>query len=165
MTKTGGEMLQELLNRFSTALENRDSTGLASCFTPDGVYDDYFFGPRQGPEGIHDTVEHFYKGGREYRWVFTECAGNDTLAFASYTFSYLSNAPTAGSQRILFDGIARLELRDGLIKRYSEVFDRGMALAQQNFPPDRIVSIVNRYADGLRRSPEWRDHVLQELIP
>ena len=155
-------MLQQLMSRFATALQNRDGAGLASCFTDDGVYDDYFFGPRQGPEGIHETVEHFYEGGKNYRWDFTECAGNDKLAFASYNFSYVSKSPTAGSERILFDGIARLELRDGLIQRYSEVFDRGMALAQQNFPPERIVKIVNRYADGLRQRPEWREHVKKD---
>lgn len=161
----GDDMLQALLNTFATALQNRDSAGLASCFTPDGVYDDYFFGPRQGPEGINETVEHFYKGGKAYRWDFTECAGNDRLAFASYNFSYISNAPTARSERILFDGIARLELRDGLILRYSEVFDRGMALAQQNFPPEQICKIVNRYADGLRQRPGWSRHVKKDATP
>lgn len=158
-------MLTTLLKKFSTAIENRDGGALAECFTEDGVYDDYFFGPRQGREGILDTVEHFYKTGHEYRWTFMECVSDGKLAFAPYNFSFVSKAATAGPGRTLFDGIARLELRDGLIRRYSEIFDRGMALAQQDFPPEQICKIMKRYADGLRARPDWRVHVQEEPTP
>lgn len=58
------------------------------------------------------------------------------------------------------DGIAWLDLSpDGLIRRYSEVFDRGMALAQQNFAPERIARIGRRYAEALKARAEWVGHL------
>jgi len=34
-----------------------------------------------------------------------------------------------------------------LISRYGEVFDRGTALAQMNFPAERIVKSLKRWAE------------------
>lgn len=150
--------LAQLLHRLATAVETRDADALADCFTADGIYDDYFFGPKQGRDGLREMLEHFYAGARNFRWEFLQpvCAGN--TGYASYRFSYESLQPQALGRRVGFDGISCVELRDGRISRYREVFDRGMALAQQDFAPERIVRIARKHAERLRQAPAWASH-------
>jgi len=68
------------------------------------------------------------------------------LAYARYGFSYVSKIAGSEGKRVFFSGIARVRLQDGLIARYGEVFDRGVALAQMNFPPERIARSLARWA-------------------
>ncbi len=151
--------LKELLLKFSRAVEANDGHGLAKCFTPDGVYDDYFFGPSAaGPEGIVAMLAHFYEGGRDFKWDFLDPVAEGSIGYAGYHFSYGSLLPEAHGARVVFEGIARLELEDGLIRRYSEVFDRGMALAQLDFAPERMKKIALKYADRLKARPEVKPH-------
>ena len=47
--------------------------------------------------------------------------------------------------------MSRFEIVDGLIRRYDEVFDAGMALVQLGMPAERIAKILARLsarADG-----------------
>ena len=57
------------------------------------------------------------------------------------------------------DLAGRFELDEGRITRYSEVFDRGMALAQVGFTPERLKKIGLRYAEELKRLPAIRPHL------
>ena len=77
----------------------------------------------------------------------------------SYRFSFDSRRAEAKGTRVAFDGIGRFDLEGGRIKRYSEVFDRGMALAQQAFEPERLRKIALKYATALKARPEWAGHV------
>lgn len=90
--------------------------------------------------------------------TFHDPVGDDHLGYASYRFSYTSTAPEANGARVYFDGIGKFELSDGKIARYSEVFDRGMALAQQNFAAERIARIECKYAAALKSDPAWAAH-------
>ncbi len=149
-----------LLNAFARAIERRDGDRLADLFTPEGVYDDYFFGPsKPGRVGICETVDHFYAGGTNYRWEFFCPLASDELGYASYRFSYDSTLPEASDARVIFDGMSRFELNGGRVRRYSEVFDRGMALAQVGFAPERLKKIGLRYAEQLRRMPGVEPHL------
>lgn len=147
------------LDRFARAASSGDGDGLAALFTPDGVYDDYFFGPYVGRQAISEMLGYFAKGGEDFRWSFHDPLANERLAYASYRFSYTSKAPDAARARVCFEGMSRFELSGGLIGRYSEVFDRGVALAQQNFAPERLSRICRRYAEALTRSEAWSSHV------
>src|SRR5262249_55650257 len=120
-----------LLERFAAAVEALDGDALADLFTPEGTYDDYFFGPSTGREAIKNMLAHFAAGGRDFRWEFYDAVASGTLGYASYRFSFNSTHGPARGARVVFDGIARLDLANGRIQRYGEVFDRGMALAQQ----------------------------------
>lgn len=149
-----------LLIVFARSIEHRDAERLADLFADDGVYDDYFFGPsKPGRVGIRETVEHFYAGGTNYRWEFFSPLASNELAYASYRFSYDLTLPEASGARVVFEGVSRFELDGGRIKRYCEVFDRGMALAQVGFAPERLKKIALRYADELRRTPAIRPHL------
>lgn len=149
----------EILSRFATAVASGDGDALAELFAPDGTYDDYFFGPSTGHAAIKAMLAHFAEGGRNFRWEFFDPVRSGDIGYASYRFSFDSVHPAAKGARVAFDGIGRFDLEGDRIRRYSEVFDRGMALAQQAFEPERLRRIALRYADALKARPEWKAHL------
>jgi len=152
--------LTAMLARFSAAVESGNGDALADLFTADGVYDDYFFGPSEpGRAGIRDMLAHFYEGGERFKWEFFDPVVSGPLGYASYRFSYTSKNPATKGARVLFEGISRFELQDGKIRRYSEVFDRSSALAQQDFAPERMKKIAQKYATRLKATPEAKPHL------
>jgi len=152
--------LAATLKRFAAAVETGDGNALADLFTDDGVYDDYFFGPSQpGREGIVAMLAHFYEGGRAFKWEFYDPVVAGDRGYASYRFSYESTLPEAKGARVVFEGISRFALKDGRIRHYSEVFDRGAALAQLDFAPERLKKIALKYANALKARPEAKAHL------
>lgn len=152
--------LAATLRKFAAAVEAGDGNALADLFTDDGVYDDYFFGPsKPGRAGIVEMLAHFYEGGKNFKWEFVDPVAQGTKGYASYRFSYDSILPDAKGARVVFEGISRLELENGRIRRYSEVFDRGMALAQLDFAPERLKKVALKYASQLKSRPETGPHV------
>ncbi len=157
---------EALVQTFAHRAASGDGVGLAELFTENGVYDDYFFGPQKGRAAIVAMLGHFAEGGANFRWEFFDLVASDRLGYASdrlgyasYRFSYDSKHPAAKGARVVFDGIGRFEWSGALLTRYSEVFDRGMALAQQAYDPARIAKICNRYADAQKARPEWAGHI------
>ena len=148
----------QLVQKFATAAAAGNGDALADLFTPDGTYDDYFFGPSTGRAAIKQMLAHFGEGGRNFRWEFFDPVVAGNTGYASYRFSFDSKRPEAKGARVAFDGIGRFDLEGGRIKRYSEVFDRGMALAQQEFEPERLRKIGLKYATALKSRPEWAAH-------
>ena len=149
----------ELVNRFAAAAASGNGDALADLFTPNGVYDDYFFGPSQGREAIKAMLVHFAEGGRNFRWEFFDAVRSGDTGYASYRFSFDSRRSEANGARVVFDGIGRFDMEGEKIRAYSEVFDRGMALAQQEFEPERLRRIGQKYAAALKGRPEWRKHL------
>jgi ketosteroid isomerase-like protein len=149
----------ELVNRFAAAAASGDGDALADLFTADGTYDDYFFGPNTGREAIKRMLAHFADGGRNFRWEFHDALRSSDIGYASYRFSFESTRPEAKGARVAFDGIGRFDFEGDRIRRYSEVFDRGMALAQQAFAPDHLVRIELKYANAMKARPEWKGHL------
>jgi limonene-1,2-epoxide hydrolase len=149
----------DLVNRFAGAAASGDGDALADLFTPDGTYDDYFFGPSTGRDAIKAMLAHFAEGGRNFRWEFFDPVRSGSIGYASYRFSYDSTRPEANGARVVFDGIGRFDFEGDRIRRYSEVFDRGMALAQQAFEGERLRKIGLRYAGALKAKPEWKAHL------
>ena len=148
----------ELVKRFAAAAASGNGDALADLFTADGTYDDYFFGPSKGREAIKKMLAHFGEGGSNFRWDFFDPVQAGNVGYASYRFSFDSKRPEAKGARVAFDGIGRFDLEGGRIKRYSEVFDRGMALAQQEFEGERLRKIGLKYATSLKARPEWAKH-------
>jgi ketosteroid isomerase-like protein len=152
--------LATLLTAFTAAVEKGDGDALADCFTADGVYDDYFFGPsKPGREGIVGMLEHFYEGGKDFRWDFFDVVESGEVGYASYRFSYTSTLPEAKGARVAFEGISRMKLSGGKIRHYAEVFDRSVALSQLDFAPERLKKIALKYASRLRESGAMARHV------
>ena len=65
----------------------------------------------------------------------------------------------AVGRRVVFEGMSRFELEGDLIRRYTEQFDRGLALTQLGFPPERIAKAVRRAAERQNAKPEIRPHL------
>lgn len=155
--------LAATLAKFSAAVESGNGNALADLFTEDGIYDDYFFGPSKpaGRQGIVAMLAHFYEGGKNFKWEFFDpvVSGAGDKGYASYRFSYDSTLPEAKGARVMFEGISRFRLNSGKIQHYSEVFDRGAALAQLDFAPERLKKIALKYAGALKARPEAKGHV------
>jgi ketosteroid isomerase-like protein len=150
----------ERLEQFAAAVEAGNGDALADCFTEDGVYDDYFFGPsKPGRAGIKDMLAHFFEGGKNFKWEFHDPVVSPELGYASYRFSYDSTLPEARGARVAFEGIGRFKLQGDRISHYSEVFDRGMALAQLDFAPERLKKVAVKYATKFKQRPEVAQHV------
>ena len=149
----------ELVTRFGDAAASGNGDALADCFTPDGTYDDYFFGPNTGRDAIKAMLAHFSDGGRNFRWEFFDAVRSGNIGYASYRFSFQSTRPEANGARVMFEGIGRFDMEGDRIRRYSEVFDRGMALAQQAYAPEHTARIEMKYARALKERPEFKPHV------
>ena len=149
---------EALVKEFGAAVEAGEGKRLASLFTRDGVYDDYFFGPHQGHDAIADMVKRFYDGGEQFRWEFFNPLCDGKSGYVQYRFSYVSRAPESAGKVVGFEGISRFELRDGKIMRYCEVFDRGGALAAIGFAPERTSKILNKYWASFRDSAGFAPH-------
>ena len=148
-----------LLERFERAVLAHDTAALVALFAPDGRYDDGFFGEHAGRDAIAAMFERFHVGGEAFLWEFSDPADAGALAYASYVFSYRSKEPESAGRLIVFEGIARFRLRDGLIAEYFEVFDRGVAFSQLGYAGERTSRLLARYAAGLRATPAVERHV------
>jgi hypothetical protein len=148
-----------LLSRFAKAVAANDGAGLAGLFAEDGVYDDGFFGEYKGRKAIAGMLQHFHETGSNFRWDFLDPLSDAQNGYARYRFSYASGMPGAEGKPVVFEGIGFFQFRDGLIARYAEVFDRGMALAQQDFAAERIKKVLLKLADRQNASPAAKEHL------
>lgn len=150
----------ETVAAFTRAVAAGDGEGLAALFAPDGVYVDGFYGPFAGRPAIAEMLRHHFHGAaRDFRWDMTDPVSDGRIGYARYLFSYTSTLPEAAGRRVLFAGIGCFELAaDGAIRRYSEVFDRGTALAQLDFAPERIRKALLRWAAAEAARPDAAAH-------
>lgn len=148
-----------ILARFADAVAAHDSPAFGALFTADGWYDDYFWGRHEGRDAIAAMLDRFHVGGERFVWEFSDPVQAGELAYASYCFSYRSREPESDGQLVVFGGMSRFRLRDGLIAHYAEVFDRGSTFAQLGYETTRIRKLLDRYAAGWRDGPEVQRHL------
>ena len=103
-------------------------------------------------------LQHFHETGSNYRCGFLRHAERCRTATRA-TVHYASGMPGAEGKPVWFEGIAFFTFRDGLIARYAESFDRGMALAQQDFAPERIKKVLLKLADRQNTSAAAKEHL------
>jgi len=149
----------DVLARFTRAVVANDGTTFSALFTEDGVYDDGFFGEYRGRKAIADMLQHFHDTGSNYRWDFFDPLSSGDAGYARYRFSYASGMPGAEGKPVVFEGISFFQFRAGLIARYSESFDRGMALAQQDFAAERIKKVLVKLAARQNASAGAKEHL------
>jgi len=148
-----------ILDRFAAAVGAHDSNGLAALFAEDGCYDDYFFGEHHGRAEIAAMLDRFHVGGERFCWQFVDPVFADGLGYASYCFSYLSREPESAGRLMMFDGMSRFRISDGLITHYGEVFDRGLAFARLGYPAGKVMKLLDRYVKALDDRPLARAHL------
>ena len=150
---------RKLLDLFAAAVVANDGPGLAALFTPDGIYDDGFFGRHQGGEAIIAMLRRFHDTGRDYRWDWIDPVSNGAIGYAQFRFSFASRLPECVGKPVVFEGISRFRFAGPLIEHYDEAFDRGVALVQLGFPAERIRRIVEKAAAAQNEMPEARAHL------
>ena len=148
-----------LLRRFGDAVAANDGKGLAALFTEDGVYDDGFFGAHTGPADIARMLARFHATGTDYRWDFFDPLTDGRIGYARWRFSYSSKMPGAEGRPVVFEGMSCFTFRAERIAAYAEVFDRGVALVQQDFPAERLRRAVVKFAERQNATAACRDHL------
>jgi hypothetical protein len=144
---------RDLLAAFAAAVVANDGAGLAELFTPDGVYDDGFFGAHRGHAAIAAMLQRFHDTGCDYRWDFLDPVCDGPIGYARFRFRYLSRLPGCEGRPVVFEGMSQFRFAaNGLIGHYSEVFDRGVALVQLGFSGERIRRILERAAAEIVRA-------------
>lgn len=142
-----------------TAVERGDARGVAACFTPDGIYDDVFYGDFQG-EGIAEMIEdHFYRDATDFRWDLHDIVEQNDLGYARYVFSYQPKFEGAAPQRAVFEGVAICRMRDGLITDYSEIANAAVGLQCTGFPPERLAKFIGKQSAELQARNEAARHI------
>ena len=130
---------KDVVATFTNAVESNDGEVLAALFAEDGVYSDGFYGDFVGQKAIATMLrDHFWGHAEGFRWEMSNLVSDGKNGYARYLFSYKSTMPEAVGKRVIFDGIAHFLFENGLIRRYEEMFNTGMALAQLDFDPARI---------------------------
>jgi ketosteroid isomerase-like protein len=149
-----------LLGRFTAAVEAGDGAALAGLFTPDGVYHDTFYGAFEGRAAIREMLEdRFWRDGEGFLWEMTDAVRDGPVGYARWLFSYTARVPESAGRRVVFDGISRFALDGGLIRRYEEAFNAGVAFVQLGMPAERTAKILTRMSDRLLDRPDVARHL------
>lgn len=154
-------MPTSMLKTFCETVERRDGQALAALFTEDGVYHDAFYGAFAGRAKIAELIDDwFYRTASDFRWDMHDPVSDGRTLYARYTFSYKSSLPEANGARAMFEGVAIMTLREGLIASYHEVANTATGFTDMNFAPERIAKIVGRQAAALKARPEMARHLM-----
>lgn len=149
-----------MLAEFCDAVAKREGARLAALFTEDGVYHDAFYGPFAGRERIAQLIDDwFYRTAQDFRWQMHNPVSDGRSLYAYYTFSYRSLLPEAKGARVGFDGVAMMQLRDGLISEYREAANVGTVLVAMNFAPERVSKILAREGQAMWAQPLMQAHL------
>jgi ketosteroid isomerase-like protein len=149
-----------MLRAFCDAVEQHNGAAFAALFTEDGVYHDVFYGAFAGRAKIEEMIDDwFYRTATDFRWDMHAPVSDGKTLYARYTFSYRSLLPEAKGARVMFEGVAIMTLRDGLIAEYHEVANTGPAFVDLNFAPERIAKIMAKQGAALKARPEMKRHL------
>ena len=137
----------ELLERMTSAICAGDARAAASCFTPDGVYHDGFYGEFAGREAIANMIaELFHRDASDFVWHVSDACSDGRMGYARYRFTYVSKIPGSEGRRVSFAGISCCVLDGERIRRYGELFERAPVLVQLGFGDERILKSIKRWA-------------------
>ena len=150
----------ELLERFTTAVVAGDGTGLAACFTADGVYHDYVYGTFRGRPEIARMLEQlWHRDAEDYRWDMLDPISDGSIGYANWLFSYTVKMPEFAGQRPVVCGASRFVFSDGLIESYTEWVNAGVTMVQLGLAPERMAKLFKRAAQELRSRPDIQSYL------
>jgi ketosteroid isomerase-like protein len=149
-----------LVHRFASAATNGDGDALAACFTQNGVYHDYIYGPHQGRAEISRMLtDLFHRDAADYHWQMFDPVFDGHIGYAWSLSSFTSKIPEYMGRRIVIDGMSRFVLRDGLIAEYRESVNGGVAMAQLGVAAGRMEKVMRRWADRLKSEPAVKEYL------
>jgi ketosteroid isomerase-like protein len=151
-----------MLRAFCDAVERHEGAAFAALFTEDGVYHDVFYGAFAGRPKIAEMIDDwFYRTATDFRWDMHDPVSDGKTLYARYTFSYRSLLPEAKGARVMFEGVAIVTMRNGLIAEYHEVANTATGFVDMNFAPERIAKIVAKQGAALKARPEMKRHLAE----
>lgn len=154
------EDFAKLLDRFCAAALRGDGQAFAACFTEDGVYHDYIYGPHTGRAAIADMlVNLFHRDATDYDWRMFDPVCNGDIGYAWSLSKFVSTVPEFKGKDVVIDGMSRFVLRAGLIADYRESVNGGVAMAQLGVAPQRMEKVLKRWAGSLRERPEVQKYL------
>jgi ketosteroid isomerase-like protein len=154
------EDFAKLLARFSDAASRGDDAAFAACFTEDGVYHDYIYGPHTGRASIADMlVNLFHRDATNYDWRMFDPVVNGNIGYAWSLSKFTSTIPQFKGKEVVIDGMSRFVLKDGLIAEYRESVNGGVAMAQLGVEPERMAKVMRRWAGWLQDRPEVKTYM------
>lgn len=143
-----------LVARFGAAATAGDGRALAACFTEDGTYFDYIYGPHRGRDSIADMLQNlFHRDADDYDWTFFDPVVNGDIGYARSLSRFVSTIPEFKGRKIVIDGISRFVLKDGLIAEYHESVNGGVAQAQLGVAPERMAKVMKRWSERFLAQP------------
>ena len=150
----------DLLKRFCDAATRGDGKVFAACFTADGVYHDYIYGPHRGRADIAHMMQNlFHRDAADYRWEMFDPVFDGRQGYAWSLSSFTSTIPQFKGRRVVIDGMSRFIVRDGLIAEYRESVNGGVAMAQLGVEPARMEKVFRRWTGWLSERPETLDYL------
>ena len=152
-------VFRELITRMTQAACKGDGKAVADCFTPDGIYEDVFYGEFQGPSIATMITDYFHRDATRFKWDLHQIVGNEQTGMARYIFSFDSKLEGSEGRRAVFEGVAICRLLDGRIARYSEVAD---TLTGQNligFSEAKMARYIDRQTKALTQRVEVLSHI------
>jgi hypothetical protein len=160
MKRLDNEGFAALLDRFCDAASRGDGTAFAACFTEDGVYHDYIYGPHAGRAAIADMlVNLFHRDATDYDWRMFDPVCDGRIGYAWSLSKFVSIIPEFEGRPVVIDGISRFVLKDGLIAAYHESVNGGVAMAQLGVAPERMAKVMQGWANALRARPEVKEYL------
>jgi hypothetical protein len=149
-----------LLNRFCDAASRGDGKAFAACFTEDGVYHDYIYGPHTGRAEIADMlVNLFHRDAGDYDWRMFDPVIDGKIGYAWSLSKFKSTVAEFKGKDVVIDGMSRFVVRDGLIAEYRESVNGGVAMVQLGVAAPRIEKVLKRWAGWLRERPEVKKYL------
>jgi ketosteroid isomerase-like protein len=148
-----------LVARFGAAATAGDGEALAACFTEDGTYFDYIYGPHQGRVSIADMLENlFHRDAEDYDWTFFDPVVKGDLGYARSLSRFVSTIAQFKDRKVVIDGISRFVLKDGLIAEYHESVNGGIAQAQLGVAPERMAKVMKRWSERFLNQPDVAEY-------
>jgi ketosteroid isomerase-like protein len=148
-----------LVARFGAAATAGDGKALAACFTEDGTYFDYIYGPHQGRTSIADMLENlFHRDAADYDWTFFDPVVKGNLGYARSLSRFVSTVDAFKGRKVVIDGISRFVLKDGLIAEHHESVNGGVAQAQLGVAPERMAKVMKRWSERFLTQPDVAEY-------
>jgi hypothetical protein len=148
-----------LVARLGAAATAGDGQAFAACFTPDGVYHDYIYGPHKGRDEISGMlVNLFHRDAADYDWTFLDPITDGHIGYARSLSRFVSTVPEFKGKPVVIDGTSRFILKDGLIGEYFESVNGGVAMSQLGVAPERMAKVFRRWSDRLLGNSEVTEY-------
>ena len=149
-----------LMRKMMAAACVGDGQGVAACFKEDGIYHDVFYGAFEGRARIAEMIrDYFHRDAKHFRWDTHDPVSDGRVGYVRYVFSYASKMPDSEGKRTMFEGVAVVELEDGLIASYREVANTVPGLQRLGFAPQRLLRICEKQGEELAARDESKGHL------